>query len=164
MWTSVFVYFGLKHYLKLIIKLMCSVVIFWTGIEYQEGKGREGRDWNSSGVKNELNHVPYFHPCRSAWSRLNSPCGARDFNSDIKEMMRWKYAIVGKKEKKKQQQDGLNAWFDGHDHPGELLERCIRATGVQLSLTDFMPTWQHDWTWAPPPPTCTRFVTLIEQM
>lgn len=36
--------------------------------------------------------------------------------------------------------------FDGHDHPGEILERCIRATGVKLSLMDFIPTWQQDWT------------------
>lgn len=35
--------------------------------------------------------------------------------------------------------------FDGHDNPGEHLERCIKATGVQLSLTDFLQTWQHDW-------------------
>lgn len=36
--------------------------------------------------------------------------------------------------------------FDCHDNLGELLERCITATGVQVSLTDFILTWQHDWT------------------
>lgn len=81
-----FAIFVLKQYVENEdSKADAQVVFFRT--EMEEEKGREGLK-RATAVKSEMNHVLYFHPCKSAWSGLNSACGARDFNSGIKKMRR----------------------------------------------------------------------------